>query len=338
MKKTLFFAVALAFLIINAKPILAVETEYNFKISTYMVENGRKTEWGLCSFTLPENKYGRASFTFFKGLGGFEITFRGDSQVPVTRLLSESGAPVSAGQIFLAADLYLKASSAEGGLIRLKGILMKLTQAESKGAPLFEYSEEELDFILPNNGTKSIPIGDDQGGKRIYLDLSVRAEGELVYKQRITRSVSFDTEYYLYNLDTEKYELEGRGCVLGLGLDTQVGKATCFKQKVYKIHRGDSLLYIAAYEIKNPTLSGPNEIKFQLEVSHIYAVNPIMDGSRPEELKSDKTTVVLFNKEITAKIGEKTEIEIPQDKGSLLPFNSKETIVLVNSVKDIKEQ
>ena len=319
------------------KPIVASEIEYDFKVSTYVLEDSEKTLFGSGGFTVQENKYGKVSFTFFKGLRQVNILTSGDAQFPATRLLSENEPPLSPEKIFLGSDLYLKASTAEEKSIHVKGILVQLTQDESKGSPLFKYSERKLDFVLPDNGKMTLLIGEDKSGKQVFLDISIQTKGELVYKEKTTRHVTFNTEYYLYNLDTRKNEIENMGCILGLDVGTEGEKVTCFKQKVYKIQGGDSLLYIAAYEIKNPTLIGTNEIKFQLEFSHIYAVNPIMDGSRHEELKSDKTTVVLFNKEITAKIGERTEIEIPQDKNSLLPFKSRETIVLVNSVKEVKE-
>src|SRR3990170_1679165 len=241
MKKSLIFAIVLAFIFLSFKSILATKTEYQIEISAYKVESGKKTEWGKGSFSVKEDRYGQGNFTFSKGLE--QVSFRvGSGDLgPFTRLLSETGPEVSAEKVFLAADLYLKASPSEGGLIRVEGFLIKLTQAESEGSPLFKYSEEELDFVLPNSGTKSISLDN----KQIYLDVSVSPKEELRYKPRIIRSVSFDTEYYLYNLNTKKYEMESKGCVLGLALDTPVGKATCFKQKVYKIPGGDSLLYIS---------------------------------------------------------------------------------------------
>jgi len=336
-RKPIIFLVILISLFPITKPILASEIEYNFKISTYVLEDSEKTVFGSGGFTVKENKYGKVSFTFFKGLKQVNILTSGDAQFPATRLLSENEPPLSPEKIFLGSDLYLKASTAEGKSIHVKGILVQLTQAESEGSPLFEYSERKLDFVLPDNGKMTLLIGKDKSGKQVFLDISIKTKGELVYKEKITRHVTFNTEYYLNNLDTRKNEIQNIGCILGLGVGTEGEKVTCFNQKVYKLQGTDSLLYISAYEVKDAASDGKDQIKFQLEVSHVYAINPIMDGSHPEELKSDKTTVILFSKEITTTIGGRTEIEIPQDKGSLLPFKSKETIVLVNSVKEVKE-
>ncbi len=337
MKRFLFFGVVLFFVILSAKFALAKETEYYIKIVPYLVEKGQKKPPAVSGgFTLTENKYGRASFTYFKNEGRSSITVPGDYQLPITHLLSEYEPQTTADEIFLVADLYLKASPTKEKLVRLKGVLIKLTRAENKTSPLFEYSEEELDFVLPQDGIQTIPVNDNYNGKQIYLDISLHTKEEMVYKEKRSRRVSFDSEYYLYNKDTKKNELSAKGCRLILSADTE-NKANCLQQKIYNLSGGDSLLYLASYEIKNSAFIEPNQIKFQLEVSHIYAINPIRDESFPQELKSDKTTVILFNKEITAGIGERTEIEIPQDKSSQLPFNSRETIVLINSVKEVKE-
>ncbi len=334
MKKFSLLLIVSILMAIHFKPALSEEDKYSFKISAYFLEEGKKTEWGSGSFIAAEKKYILTSFTFYKDLKRCMITGSGEGVTPVTHLLNQTGPNASASEIFLTADLYLRASPTKEKLIRLKGVLIKLTQAESQDSPLFDYKEKELDFVLPNNGRQTIPISENYKGKQIYLDISVQAQGEQIYKEKISRTVTFKTEYYLYNQETKKYELEGKGAVLGLTLDADVGKATGYMNKVFKLSSGDSLLYTIAYEIKNITGSGSDKIKFKLEVSHIYALNPIMDESNPEEQKSEKTTVVLFDKDITATIGERTEIEIPQDKESLLPFKSKETLVLINSVKE----
>lgn len=337
MKKLLIFGVGLFLVLLSAKSILAKETEYYIKITAYLVEKGqKKPPSGSGGFTVTENKYGRVSFTYFKNEGQSSITVPGDYQVPVTQLLSEHEPKISANEIFLAADLYLKASPSREKFVHLKGVLIKLTQAENKTPTLFEYSEEKLDFVLPPDGKQTILVNDNYNDKQIYLDITVQVEGELVYKEKISRQVWFATEYYLYNQDAKKYELERRKCTLGLNLDTE-DNGSCSQRQAYKLTNGDSLLYIATFQIKNTAFIKPDKIKFLLEVSHIYAINPLTDEIFPQGLKSDKTTVVVLNKEITALTGERTEIEIPQDKESVLPFKSKETLVLINSVKEVKE-
>lgn len=336
MRKPIISLVILISLFPITKPIAASEIEYDFKVSAYVLEDSEKTVFGSGGFTVKENKYGKVSFTFFKGLKQVNILTSGEAQVPAIRLLGENEPSLSPEKIFLGSDLYLKASPAEGKSIHVKGILIQLTQAESEDSPLFKYSERKLDFVLPDNDNMTLFIGEGKSGKQVFLDISIQAKGELVYKEKITRHVTFNTEYYLYNLDTRKNEMENLGCILGLDVGTESEKVTCFNQKVYKLQGTDSLLYISSYEIKDVSSDSKDQIKFLLEVGHIYLINPIMDGSHPEELKSDKTTGFFFNKEITAKIGERTEIEIPQDKGSFLPFNSKETIILITSVKEVK--
>ncbi len=340
MRKLIIFLVILISLFPITKPLLASEVGYDFKVSAYVLKDSVKTVSCSGAFTVKENRYGKVSFTFFKGLRQINILTSGDAQIPATRLLAENEPPVSPENIFLGSDLYLEASPAEGSSVHVKGVLIQLTQAESRNSPLFEYSERKLDFVLPDNGKMNLLLGEDKGGKQVFLDISVKTKGELAYKlaykEKITRHVVFNTAYRLYNLDTRKNEIENTGCILGLDVGAEDDKVSCFNQKVYKLQGADSLLYISAYEIKNPTFLEPNKIKFQIEVSHTYAINPNMDQTRHKEIKSDKTTVILFHKEITAAIGEKTEIEIPQDRETLLPFKYKEKIVLKYSIKEAK--
>lgn len=339
MKKFLFFVAILMGVILNVELANTKETKFHFTISLYLMEDGqKKLPEGEASFTVAEKVLGHAGFIYFKG--GERLTLTGGNHlIPVLNSMNATEPPLDWNEVFLSGDLYSLASLTEDKLIKVEGILNKsiFNETEGSGRYGFNFNIEKINFILPDNGKQTILINDNYYGKKIYLDLSVSIEGEKVYKKRTTRNVSFNTEYYLYNLDTQKYELEGSDCVLGLGLDTPDGKVTCLKNKVFKLPGGDSLLYLSAFEIKNAAFSEPNKIKFQLEVSHLYAKNPKFGHSHVTELKSDRTTVVLFNKEITSVIGERTEIEIPQDKDSQLPFKSRETIVLINSVKEVKE-
>jgi hypothetical protein len=338
MRKFQFLLVTLILVVLSIELVPAEETKYHFRVSTYLMQEDEK---GLpaCQggFTVPQNRYGRVSITYYNDGKRIGITAAGDVQGPVTRLISERGPRVTAGEILFAADLYLKGSPAPGKSIHVKGVMTEMSRAEAEGSPLFEYSERKLDFVLPSNGKNTILISDEYDGKQIYLDITVGTDAEMINKEKMTHHVSFDTEYYLYNQDAKRYELEGKDCVLGMDLDTSGEETTCFWEKIYALSGGDSLLYMVVCAIRNPRFRGSEKIKFELEISHIYALNPVTEEPWPEELRSDKTTVILFSKEITAAFGERTEIEIPQEKDSLLPFKSKETIVLKNSVKEIRE-
>lgn len=337
MKKLFFLAIYCAWAALNYNFVSAEANNFQIGIKEYFIEQGqKKTATGFCSFTVEEGTFGRAGFTFYKD-GGYSTTCAGGVTGPIKRLSTETQSKVSAAEVVLTADLYLKAFATKDRNIHLKGTLIKLTQAGQKNSPLFEYSEEELDYILPNDGKRSLLLLDNYDGKQVYAELTVRAEGELAYAEKVTQRVWFETEYYLYNEDSKKYELEGKNCRLGLIIDSPGGKATCSRPKVFKLTKGDSLLYRTEYEIKEPTIVDQGRIKFQLEVRHAHFLNPIMDHLRPEVLHSDKNTVVVFNKEITVAKGERIEIEIPQTKGSLLPFKSKETIVLINSIEEVKK-
>ncbi len=332
MNKTKIFLAAVLLIMAVTSLTTAKQMDYNIKVSPYFLEAGKKEAPGWGSFTVSEGKYGRAIFIFYKEGKQVTITTGGAAGAPVTRLYREDGPKASANDIYLSVDLYLKATATKGKNIHLSGYVQKLIRSGRQ--PLFEYDEDRIDLETPNENETTVPVS-VLGGKVFYLEISVQAEGELIAEEKPAWQVTFESEYYLHNLKTNQDELAGKGCVLGLVLD-EYGKGTCYKQKVYSLPKGDSLLYICAFEITNASLLSPDRIKFDLAVTHIYTVNPIMKGNRPETIKGEKTTVVALEKGIVAAIGERTEIEIPADRNSLLPFSSKESIVLENKVKEIK--
>ena len=73
-------------------------------------------------------------------------------------------------------------------------------------------------------------------------------------------------------------------------------------------------------------------ITFKLGISHMYLLNPKNYSPDASELNSERTTMVNFSKVITLSPSAETEIEIPSDKDSPLPFKAKEIIVLTTKV------
>ncbi len=338
MKNFPFLVAALLLVALNVESGHAEANKYRITISSYLLEDSQKRPpGGEASFTVAEGTLGHASLVYFKDGNSVNLT-AGSALIPAIPLIAQVESQASIADVFLAADWYVKSSPAKDNHIHVEGVLNKITVDDTVESIFgFGFEATGLDFTVPDNGKETILLHSNYYGKQIYVDVAVHAEGETLHKERITRSVTFDTEYCLYNLETKTYESEGKACVLRMDLDSPEGKVSCFKQRVYKLPEGDSLLYVAAFAIRNPTFIDPEEIKFELEVRHVYVINPVIGDSRLTELESDKTTVVVFNKEILSIAGERTEIEIPQEKNSLLPFKSKETIVLRNSVKEIKE-
>lgn len=291
-----------------------------------------KSSQGTGAFAVPENEYGRISLVFYDGVGDFSIRVAGAKQIPMAHLVGNGGRQVRLSEPSFVADLYLRPSVVMSGNIRLSGIMTRMTRVSDPDEILFAYSEEKLDFVLPDGGSQAVILDTGDSGKEVHLDISVNSSADLVYEPTTMRHVTFKTHYNLYNENAGQYELQGEGCTLGMVADGQEGVGTCSHSKKFPLADGDTLLYMTAYNIEKVTWNDDNSLTFDFAVTHVYALNPEDGCGMFEELRSEHTTVEFLNKEIVARPGERTEIEIPSDGDSPLPFTATETIVLINSV------
>lgn len=326
--------IAVCFTAMIAGVVLASGINVNVAVKTGGPD---KLSSGSGGFTVDGDNYGRVSFTFPENIDNFRVTSWGAKQGPVTRFLGEEKySSLSGNDIVLMTDLYLKPSITAKRKIRLTGVMVNLRKS-GKGKPgLFAYSEEKLDIVLSNAGTSAVKLDTGIPGKEIYLDISAKSTEEMSYKPSARRDVLFKSEYSLYNENSKKYELKNCRVDLGFAVDDPDGKGTAFNKKVFPLPGNDSLLFINSFEINKPRWNRDNTLTFDFEVTHIYSVNPENTPAFPREIKSEKTTMIVFSKEITVSPGERTEIEISSPENSLLPFKAKEIIVLTNNITETR--
>ncbi len=311
---------------------IALAAEINVNVAV-KIGGPDKPSNGSGGFTIDEGTYGRVSFTFPENTDNFRVTSWGGRQGPVTRVLGkEKYSSFSENDIILMTDLYLKPSITTDRKIRVTGVMINLTKSGKSKPGLFAYSEEKFDIVLPDVGTSAVKLDTGIPGKEIYLDISAKSTEEMSYKPSITRDVLFESEYSLYNENTKKYELKNCRVILGFAVDDSDAKGTAFNKKVFLLPDNDSLLFTNSFEINKPRWNRDNTLTFDFEVIHIYSINPENTPAFPWEIKSEKTTMIISSKEITVSPGERTEIEIPAPENSLLPFKSKEIIVLTNNI------
>jgi hypothetical protein len=126
-----------------------------------------------------------------------------------------------------------------------------------------------------------------------------------------------------------------------------VGAASCVFKNTYPLASGDSVMLLTTITIGGVELQDDNLLSFTFDMTRGYALNPSEADTLTTSkgtfinlgehgLSADKMIIKDFHREITVKVGEKTEIEIPSDDDNMLPFDFTETIVLTNEVETKK--
>ena len=324
------FLVAALTMVLAKTAIPASDININVAVKT----NGPdKPSRGSGGFWVDEGNYGRVSLTFPEDIDNFRVTSYGAKQGPVTRILGEEMYASSGNnEIALMSDLYLRPSVTAKGEIRLNGAMINMTRGGK--SPLFDYSEQKIDFILAGDSHHLVKLSGSQSGKDIYLDISAKSNGDLIYTPKTIRYAELETEYSLFNESTQSFELQGCRASLGFSDSQEEGEGTISNRKFFRLSDKDSLLFISSFDMSNPEWNSDNSLTFDFDIVHIYAINPENTASFPNEIHGERTTIVTSSKRITISPGEKTEIEIPASKESLLPFKSKETIMLSHDFEE----
>lgn len=325
--RILFF---LGIILISIASVLqaAELTEFTVRVSV-RAEGEHQSATGTGSFAVTENNYGRINIALQDDGKGLRIVALGSEQKPVSYFQESAGVRFKDG-FQVIADLYLKPNLTESGEIHLTGMLSRMTDVTTNGSPLYEYWERELDFIIPDGGVCSINLEKESESNKIYLDISAYIAGLSADEQELDRRAIFETEYGLFNEDTREIELKGEKCILTFSTSGPGGQSECNYRKIFTLPAGDLLLYASAYKIENVIWNNDGTLTFDFELTHLYAINPEDTSADASELKSDKTTMTMLSRTVTVQPGERTEIEIPADKDSPLPFRARELIVLVN--------
>jgi len=314
-------------LIICSAVEAADRPKYGIKVSV-MSEDAKSAAQGTGECVIDEDSYGRVNLALIKGGRGFKITAVGPSQYPVMHLVDQGGSRF-ADEYMAVIDLYLRPTATRDKDIRLEGYIGKMFNVGEKKS-LYEYSEEKFEFIIPNGGEHTITIATPFGERKIFLGITAYSKGELVYKPEYDRELKLKAEYKLFNFDSGTVELENDDCVMLKKTGGDADKRSCTYKRLFSLPDGDRLLFATICEIDNPGWNDDGTVSFDFLLSHIYAVNPEDTSMESTELKGEKISMTMFSKRLTVQSGERTEIEIPADKESPLPFKSGEMIALTN--------
>lgn len=333
MKTALYGIIVL--LCIASPAMAADEPQFNIKISV-LGKPDETSSKGSGAFTVSEREFGRVALSFYGDGANFSVQAVGTKQYPVAYQSKQPGDVNFSGDLFMTADIYLRPNVNAENKIHLTGQLNQMTRIlnQPQPQPIYTYIEKKLDFVLPNGGEQFLDLNIDQSGHTIRLKITVTGPGPLVYSPKTYRQATFQNSYSLFNETTDKYELEGCKSTLSFPVDGEGGTGNSNYRRVYHLENGKVLLYLASFDIDNVKWNDDHTLSFDFNATHIYAINPKDTSASATELSSDKTTIVMLNRHITAQPGEQTEIEIPINKNSLLPFKGKEKIVLTNSVEE----
>ena len=326
--RTLFFLVLTAILFSNA---YAVDDPPTFEITVSIsADSPGRTSKGSAGFTVSENQYGKVSITLFDDLNQFRLQAVGSRQIPFNYLL-ENGSTFLDNNFRQIIELYLRPTIMANGKILIEGVIHKLSRSQNQPEPLYAYNENRIKFDIENGGEFPLKLETNQTGKKVNLIIRAITAGDLTYKPKTYDNVTFRTDYSFYNITDKKYEMKDRHCTLGLIVNNERSQGNCSHRKLFHLNNGDLLLFLSTYSINNLFRNPDKSVAFDFEVAHIYALNPEDTSATANELKSDKTSVKMFNRRVTVAQNEKTEIEIPVDKSGPLPFEAKETILLFNA-------
>lgn len=294
-----------------------------------------KPSSGSGGFVVEEDQYGRVSLTFPDNVDKFSIISYGTKQGPVTRMLGEENRPSSKNdKIALMSDIYLKPSITANAELRLRGAMISMLRGAN--TLLYEYSEEKLDFVLEKGAHHLMKLHFPSPDRDIYLDITAKSSSDLTYQPKKTIYATLTTRYSLYNQDARKFEMQESEAELGFAGDDETASGSTSNWKMFDLPGGDSLLFISSFEMGNPRWESDGSLTFDMDLIHIYSLNPEITSTFPDDINGERTTIVTSSKKITVSPGEETEIEIPASKNSLLPFQSKETIILACEIQSPK--
>ncbi len=292
----------------------------------------RQASLGSGGFMVPDGVFGRISIIFGDDLDQFVIKSAGSLQIPISRNLDTGPAQGSMNNASMVLDIYLKPEMTPEGKIQLTGVLDKSTRMKGVTQTAYIYTEDKLDYIMDSGGRKELAVGSGVPGESIKLTFTVDAIGDISSKPQTVRQVTFESDYSLYDNDAGEYLTRDCHCALGMTTDYKEGAGSCLFRMTFHLADTGILLYISDFSIDHVSWNEAGSISFNFTANHLYAFNPEDTLAMPDDINSEKMTVTVLNKSITALPGEKLEIEIPGDPDSPLPFHPTETIILRNTV------
>ena len=304
-------------------------------------ETGKSS--GSAGFWVPDNEYGRITMAFYGDGKSWRSRASGSKVGPVLHTLKQSDQTIHTDDLMMTADLYLKPRVNKYDEIEVTGAIIRMTRANDDDPPLYEYTEQKLKFILPNGGSAHITREQLPPWKSIELEITARTDEPLVHQPRIERYMNLNADYSLYDEETAVFVTKDRHCTLGMPVPASEEVGSCSFRNTFYLDSSNSLMLMTSFTIGNVKWHDDNTLTFDFDMSRHYALNPIeADTIRSggafinlgeHGLAADKMTIREFHREITVRVGEKTEIEIPSDSDNPLPFDFTERIILTNEVE-----
>jgi hypothetical protein len=306
-------------------------------------EGSERRDSGSGGFSVPDNEYGRITLDFYGSGQSFRVRSSGAHVGPVLHLTQQDGQAIHSGDLLMTNDIYLRPRVNEYEEIELTGYLIRMTRANDDDPPLYEFSEEKLEFILPNGGSAHLKKGNLPPWKNIELEISAHTDDPLIHQPDTERSMDLNGSYSLYNEDSGEFETKDCRCELGMPLSPPGNHGSCLFRNTFHLDSGDSVLLLTTYSIAGAKWHDNHSLTFNFDMARSYALNPVdADTVRSDGvfinlgdhgLAADKMIVRHFRREITVREGDKTEIEIPSGDDNLLPFDFTEMILLVATVE-----
>ncbi len=298
------------------------------------IEGDYLSESAPTGFRVKENEYGRISVTFERDLRNFNVTNSGTRQMPLPHLHTPGANNDNPDDLHMMLDIYLTPRVAPNKQIQVSGFIQKHTRNLDSSPALFSFAEETFDIPIDSGGSYRYSIPSGIPGKNVILTITPEARTTLIYAPHIDRRINFRSEYSLYNLDNGSAVISQCKCVLGFVGDGESGEGHCMHRQMFDLPGGDSVLFLVLFSIDQVQWNSDQAITLEFAVKHIYLVNPETADIDIDDYKADQVGETMLKKSFTVRPGEHTEIEIPADKNSPLPFDWKETIVLTNWVRE----
>ena len=340
MKKRLIIALGLC--LVFAVGSLASETDNIYVKVSVKAEGTEHSNSGSGGFSVPDNEYGRITLTFYGNGQSFRLRSSGAHVGPVLHLTQQDGQVIHSGDLLMTNDIYLKPRVNENEEIVLTGYLTRMTRANEDDPPLYEFSEEKLEFILPNGGSARLKRENLPHWKSIELEISAHTDDPLIHQPRTERYMDLNGSYSLYNEDSGEFETKDCRCELGMPLSAPGNHGSCLFRNTFHLDSGDSVLLLTTYSIAGTKWHDNHSVTFDFDMARSYALNPVDADTVPSDgvlinlgehrLAADKMIVRHFHREIRARAGEKTVIEIPSDDDNMLPFEFTERVILATTV------
>lgn len=303
--------------------------------------NGRSS--GSGGFTVKEGTYGRTTLSFYGDGKSFRVVASGSKVGPVLHITGRDGYQPHTNDLWMTMDLYLKPRVTPDGQIKLTGSILSMIRSGDDDPPVYQYEEENLEYVIPNGGREFLARRHSEDWKKIQLEISASSEQELAYEPKTFKYLEFHSDYSLLNESTSQFESKDCKCTLGFGAADQTSAGSCGHRKIFHLDSGDSLLLLTSFEISNIRWLDDDRFSFDFDIARHYALNPydadtltsggVFMNLGEHGLAAERMTIRDFHREITTRHGETTEIEIPSDDDNMLPFPFVERIVLTNTIK-----